>query len=552
MGEEVVDAARTSMEISDVRSYSVILLGVVALAWYCKYKLDRHALYGNNRGPKIYPIVGCQFELMANKGRFLNWIADYIKKDPGHTIRVERAFAGGRCQIFTGNPANVEYILKTNFDNYPKGETTHKILFPFLGDGIFNADHESWKSQRKLASVEFSTKSLRLFLVEVVEKETLDRLLPLLSSAMSEGKVIDIHDLMTRFALDNICNLIVGHDPRALDPSFPEMAFSNAIDEASKILIHCVSITSPIQKFLKLWSSRGKERLDKAVNLIDDLCYSIIQSRKAELLKRPPNDGTRQFSEGKTDLLSRFIQLALDGKNTGEVQKSTSGSEGTSGVSDVYIRDMVVSLVIAGKDTSSATLTWFFWFMSKHPQVAQKIRAEVLRVIQDRIDPQGGVPSDLSFNFEELKDMDYLQAALQEALRLYPPVPMNGKMAFANDVLPDGTIVHKNDRVTYSAWAMGRLESLWGQDCLEYKPERWFHNGMLMQESPFKFPVFQAGPRICLGREMALTQMKYIVASLMARSITFKVVPENFQPRIDRSFTLKFKDQLLVTVEEIV
>lgn len=539
--------ARTSMEESDVRSYSVILLGVVALAWYCKYKLDRHPLYGSNRGPRTYPIVGCQFELMANRGRFLNWITEYISKDPGHTIRVERAFAGGRCQIYTGNPANLEHILKTNFDNYPKGETTREILFPFLGDGIFNADHESWKSQRKLASVEFSTKSLRLFLVEVVEKETLDRLLPLLSSARSEGKAIDIQDLMMRFAFDNICNLIVGHDPQVLDPSLPDMTLANAIDEAAKILSHRMGLTSPIRKFFKLWSSRGK-RLDKALNLIDDLCYSIIQTRKAELLH-----GTRPASEGKTDLLSRFLQLALDGKTPAQVQKSTSGSKSTSrNTSDVYIRDMVVSLVIAGKDSSSSTLSWFFWFMSKHPQVARKIRAEVLGVIRDRIDPQAGIPSDLTFNFEELKDMDYLHAALQETLRLYPPVPMDGKMASANDVLPDGTIVHKNDRVTYSPWAMGRLESLWGQDCLEYKPERWFHNGTLVQESAFKFPVFQAGPRVCLGKEMSLTQMKYIVASLMARSITFKVVPENFEPIIDRSFVIKIKDKLLVTVEEIV
>ncbi|KAL0016961.1 hypothetical protein SO802_004030 [Lithocarpus litseifolius] len=113
--------------------------------------------------------------------------------------------------------------------------------------------------------------------------------------------------------------------------------------------------------------------------------------------------------------------------------------------------------------------------------------------------------------------MHYLHAAISEALRLYPPVLADTKTCLNDDIMPDETFVGKGWEVSYHMYGMGRMESIWGKNCFEFLPERWIENGVCKQESPFRFAVFQAGPRICLGKDMAYIQMKSIAASVMER-----------------------------------
>jgi len=96
------------------------------------------------------------------------------------------------------------------------------------------------------------------------------------------------------------------------------------------------------------------------------------------------------------------------------------------------------------------------------------------------------------------------------------PAPLDLQSCAADDTLPDGTRVGKGWSVTYSAYAMGRLSAIWGDDCAEYRPERWLgDDGAFRPESPFRYTVFHAGPRMCLGKEMAYVQMKSVVASVL-------------------------------------
>ncbi|CAN1267843.1 Cytochrome P450 94B1 [Linum perenne] len=116
-------------------------------------------------------------------------------------------------------------------------------------------------------------------------------------------------------------------------------------------------------------------------------------------------------------------------------------------------------------------------------------------------------------------------------MRLYPPVAWDSKHAANDDVLPDGTEVRKGDRVTYFPYGMGRMKKVWGSDRLDFKPERWLEAESSVDEfdNGNKFPVFQAGPRVCLGKEMALIQMKYVVSSVVRR-FEFRPVCVDEQP----------------------
>jgi cytochrome P450 len=118
--------------------------------------------------------------------------------------------------------------------------------------------------------------------------------------------------------------------------------------------------------------------------------------------------------------------------------------------------------------------------------------------------------------------MDFI--SFYEILRLYPPVPANTKYARGDDVWPDGTIIRKGDHVNWSPYSQGRLESIWGPDAKEFKPERWIVNGELKRESQGVWPVFHAGPRVCLGQNLA-TLESIVVLSLMLKNYQFKLVP---------------------------
>lgn len=215
--------------------------------------------------------------------------------------------------------------------------------------------------------------------------------------------------------------------------------------------------------------------------------------------------------------------------------------------------DIVVSFVLAGRDTTSAALTWFFWLVFKNPRTEKNIVEEIKGKKKK---------TESAAVFDEVKrEMAYTQAALCESMRLYPPVPSDTKEAIADDVLPTGTVVKKGTRVTYHPYAMGRSENLWGSDWPEFRPERWLERDLrrsnggeeewkFVGRDPYEYPVFQAGPRICLGKEMAFLQMKSVVSGVMRR---FRVVPaadEGFEPELVSYLTSKMKGGFPVRIQE--
>ena len=174
------------------------------------------------------------------------------------------------------------------------------------------------------------------------------------------------------------------------------------------------------------------------------------------------------------------------------------------------------------------------------------IHTEILHILGKRSSqPTSADEEGVSFSFEELKDMKYLHAALCESMRLYPPVPVDTKCVKRDDVLPDGTCLKKGWNLSYSSYAMGRMESIWGADCLQFRPERWFKEGEFVNDNPYKFPVFHAGPRVCLGKEMAFIQMKSVVASVV-HGFSFKVDGEIASPDYVVSLTMRMRGGLPV------
>ncbi|GLJ31541.1 hypothetical protein SUGI_0633030 [Cryptomeria japonica] len=176
----------------------------------------------DNTVPASYPIVGSLFAFLKNRSRLSEWLTELLEHAPFNTITFHRP---GIKVVITADPGNVEHLLKTGFENYPKGNYFRLLLNDLLGTRIFNTDGAPWKVQRRVASYEFSTNSLRDFIVESVHSEITNRLLPLLRKAAATNQPgefrLDMQDVFKRFAFDNICQVAFGMDPAYLDISLP-------------------------------------------------------------------------------------------------------------------------------------------------------------------------------------------------------------------------------------------------------------------------------------------------------------------------------------------
>ncbi|KAJ1298176.1 hypothetical protein BS78_01G433800 [Paspalum vaginatum] len=472
-------------------------------------------------GLEPYPLIGHLPQFVANRHRVLDWMTEALESQPTCTFVLHRP--GGVRGAITANPANVEHFLRAGFDHYPKGPRLASLLHDFLGRGIFNADGDAWRAQRKVASHEFNTRSLRAFVARCVHAELHGRLLPLLRRAAASGAPLDLQDALERFAFDNICRVAFDHDPRQLpdDGEPADSSFADAFRDAANLSAGRFRYAVPgFWKIKKALNVGSEKRLRESIAMVHDFADRIIWSRREEMLRAGVE---------KHDLLSRFM-----------ASQDEAYSE-----SEVPLRDVVISFLLAGRETTSSALTWFFWLLSSRPDVQRRIRDEVAAV-RARSAQGGDV---VGFDLDELREMHYVHAAITESMRLYPPVPLNSLRADTDDVLPDGTAVRAGWFVAYNSYGMGRMKSVWGGDAREYRPERWLNpgDGTFRPDSPFRFVAFHAGPRLCLGKEMAYIQMKSIVACVLEELVV--AVDGAYQPQQVTSLTLRMADGLPVTVK---
>lgn len=354
--------------------------------------------------------------------------------------------------------------------------------------------------------------------MDTANMELQTRLIPILRDAANRNSVVDVQDILERFAFDNICKVAFNVDPGCLggdgniSGEFMQ-AFEDAATLSSGRFMYALPVFYRIKKFLNMGSER---KLRKSIQIVHQFADEIILSRIEQRVEKTGED-----------LLSRFMGT-------------------TDEYSPTYLRDIVISFILAGRDTTSSALTWFFWLLSSRPEVEHNILKELEKI---RL-KSGQTAGESSYNLDELREMHYLHAAISEAMRLYPPVPVDTKACLKDDVMPDGTFVGKDWFATYHTYAIGRMENIWGKDCGEYRPERWLENGVYSPQSPFKFPVFHGGPRMCLGKEMAYIQMKSIAASILERFEIEVMMEKGKVPDFVLSLTLRMKGGLIVKVKE--
>lgn len=367
---------------------------------------------------------------------------------------------------------------------------------------------------------------------------SINRLESLAADCIQTGTIVNLPDLMFRFTLDSFLEMAFAapqgclpSDHAGLDKQVP---FAQAFDWAQGVVAK--RFLNPLWKWTELVTSTGKG-MREAIKTMNGTCFQIIDQR-FEAIARGDANLSKSKGTGK-DLLQLFIDHGCD-------------------------RNMLVAVclnfIIAGRDTTAQALGWAFYMLHKNPRVVARLRQEVANVLGP---PEAQRPMD----YDDLRDMPYTQAVFNETLRLWPSVPKNAKFVVQDDVvIPSSTFkegygtgakptepgelpnvyVQKGTTVLWSDWAMGRMPEIWGEDCLDFKPERFLkEDGTLRAFSPFVFHAFNAGPRLCLGQTLATYEGCAVLASLLGKFHVrlFDDELAESPPDFGESLTLPIKNQ---------
>ncbi|KAK8697831.1 hypothetical protein V6N13_113966 [Hibiscus sabdariffa] len=447
-------------------------------------------------GPRVLPLVGSLPFLFMNRRRIHDWIASNLgatgASSTYQTYTIALPFLARKQGFYTVtcHPKNIEHVLRTRFDNYPKGPRWQAAFHDLLGQGIFNSDGEAWLVQRKTAALEFTTRTLRQAMGRWVNRTIKNRLWRILDQASNEKKPVDMQDLLLRLTFDNICGLTFGKDLETLSPELPKNPFAVAFDTVTEATLKRLLYPGLLWRLQRVLGIGPEKRIKSGIRIVENYMKEAIEARK-----QAPSD----------DLLSRFMR-----------KKDVGGNNFTS----VVLQRIALNFVLAGRDTSSVALSWFFWLVMNHQEIEQKIFDEISMVLRNTRGPDSKKWLQEPLMFDEADKLIYLKAALAETLRLYPSMPQDFKYVVQDDVLPDGTFVPNGSTVTYSIYSVGRMKTIWGDDCMEFRPERWLSpqgDKFDPAKDGYKFVAFNAGPRTCLGKDLAYLQMKSVASAVLLR-----------------------------------
>ncbi|KAF9907269.1 Protein kinase alk2 [Linnemannia zychae] len=486
------------------------VLVVYILAFIFKY---RNTAYGvlprpDLKGPRGHPLIGNLILIASTPPGQVSQQSERMHKEFGNTWTFSVPKMGRVIQF--KDPAVLEHVLKTNFWSYEKGPFLQESLSDLLGLGIFGADGQLWHWQRKMASHIFNVKAFRNYTSTVFVKESF-AVNDYLGKMSDEGKVVDIHNLFYLYTLDSFGEISFGQTFGCLKTPEEEVEFAAAFDRLNTVVFN--RLFSGSYKFRE-WITGLDKQVARDKKIITDFALGVIRHRRVHGYDKPQKD---------------LLQLCMD----------TDGDDGQP-LSDEMLKDLVLNFIIAGRDTTAQALSWMFYLLHRSqsdPNILKNLVKEIDEVLR------GEVPT-----YESCKAMKYAEACLYEALRLYPSVPRNLKVAVKDDVWPDGTKVYKGEFVSWSSWAMGRSTDVWGPDATEYNPDRWMQGEKF---SAHKFPAFHAGPRTCLGQQFATVE-GITVMSVMLQKFTFELIDPHTEPEYVPGLTLPMADGLKLRVKRRV
>ncbi|XP_021719998.1 alkane hydroxylase MAH1-like [Chenopodium quinoa] len=489
--------------------------------------------FRNKNGlPTNWPLVGMLPALLKN----LHNIHDFSVKlfeNSNMTFHIKGPWFANMNILATVDPANINHIYSKKFGSFVKGSKFYEI-FDVLGDGILNSDSDIWSYHRNVAHSFLHHPQFLHSLINITQKKVENGLIPFFDHVSKHDIEIDLQDVFLRFMYDIMCTIMMDHDPRSLSINLPDFPLLKAVADLEHTIFTRHVFPTCIWKFQRWLNIGGEKKHKQAWKILDDFVYKCINKKREERSRGTSKPKDNEIEVSRVDLLTLFM----------DAEQNTIKSKSHDN-NDKFLRDTISNFFLARGETTSTELNLFFYLLSKNPRVTHKIRME-LDAMMTQVN--NNYDRFLS-NFKELSSqLTYLHATICETQRLYPALVFNHKSPIEPDILPSGHRVNPSTEIIFNMHSMGRMKSIWGDDCNEFKPERWITEGGVIKHEPsYKFAVFGAGPRTCMGKQMVFTQMK-IVAAYIIRHYDIEPVDEGQPLVLDLSITLRMKHGFMVKI----
>ncbi|KAK2748456.1 hypothetical protein FQN55_004396 [Onygenales sp. PD_40] len=461
--------------LASIIGHAVYRLVVVR---YWDYKRD--SILGRQHGCELPPELPKRWPLGIDRikelwtsnadGRLLAFLCSVAQEyEPGNSLCQYLLFGPRAFHVL--RPENVEALLSTNFKDYGFGARPD-IFAPLLGNGIFTQEGPAWKHSRELLRKQFSrvqNRNLNHF------HEHVDNLV----ACLPASGVIDLQPLFFNLTLDTTTALLFGKSVYSLRADTDQDADNKLFAESFNI---------------------AQEGLAKRFRIAPwQFLYNPPTFRKACA-------NVHRFVERYIDSLNFSEMNFLDHRSYGFITQLAVES-----ASKQDLRDQLLNVLLAGRDTTACCLAWTFRLLVRHDNAMRRLRKEISALM-------GASPHATR---EQIKKMPYLSYVIKESLRLYPPVPLNNREAIQTTILPTGggpnadrpMLVREGELVVVSQYVNSRARNIYGADADKFRPERW-ETGELAGIGWAYFP-FNGGPRQCLGEDFALMEVSYTVVRLL-------------------------------------
>jgi cytochrome P450 len=439
-------------------------------------------------GPRNLPFVGNTFLVRANPlGTLERWAHKY-----GDVIYYR--FFDAPVYIL-GHPHDIEQVLLDKSKNFIKGMTS-RANPELFGNGLLTSDGEFWRRQRRLANPAFHRESITRYAEITIEEG--ERLL----ARWQAGDVRDVHremmNVTLRIVLRSLFGVELGERGRI-------------IERALDVIMHSASGVNAVVSYLRI-PTPMRRRYFRAVRELDGVVYELIALGRARM---------------------RHGQTALAGRNDLLTMLLTARDDDDNAMTDQQLRDEVITLLLAGHETTALNLSWAWYLLALYPEVEGRLHAELDQVLGE------GRPSP-----EHLAKLPYTDRVLREALRLYPPAwriwrtptePFRAR----DFVLPAGV------NVVLSQWLTHR-DARWFPEPERFDPGRWTEEAAARLPR-FAFFPFGGGPRVCIGAGFATMEATLLLATIAQRFRLRLATGQKIEPLA--SITLRPKNGVRVEFE---
>jgi cytochrome P450 len=405
------------------------------------------------QGPKGSFLLGVMAEFNRDSLAFLEKLA----RDYGDVVRTRFLYI---TAYFIYNPEHIEYVLATNSRNFIKPDSLRSPFFQRLvGNGLLTSEGEFWRRQRRLAQPAFHRERINDY-ARIMVRDTEEML-----GQWRDGEIRDTHRDMMRLTMEIVTHTLFN---------------ANVSDDADKVARALSVLVEPFSSQATLkWildnrlPTPANRRFHKVASQLDEVIYRIIGQRRASA------------NQDQGDLLSMLLQ---------------AHDEDGSQMTDKQLRDEVITLFLAGQETTALTLVWAWYLLAQHPEVEIKLWQELDEVLKGRAPEAQDVPQ-----------LKFTEMIVKESMRLYPPAYVVGREAI-NEFEIGGHLIPPRAQVFMPAWVVHRDKRYFDAPN-EFKPERWTPEFINNLPKYAYFP-FGGGPRVCIGNTFAMMEIVLLLATI--------------------------------------